>query len=181
MRSLILPTMGNGTCWRLGPFQIRAFKFIIHCEHPAFTSWLQFPHRGGRANGGHLLAQGLSRSELSPSKLCPSPSLGSSHWGSPCLCQERWASMRTDWVLCQKQEWTFVPGKHIFRHLPENYNCFALREKPDWPLLKYYFCLVRLHFPGRCISRQEEFPQKSVTDFGAGSTCGCVEKSIEAA
>lgn len=80
--------------------------------------------------------------------------------GSSCLCQEWWAPMRTVWVFCQKQEWTSAPGKHIFRHLSGNYNSFALREEPDWPLLKYYFCLVRLYFPGWCISRQEEFPQK---------------------
>lgn len=148
MRGLMLPTTINGTCWCLVPFQIRAFKFKIHCEHPAFTSCLQFPLRESGPDGGHLLAQGPSRSDLSPSNLCPSPSNSSSHWGSPCLCQEWQTSMRTGWVLCQKQAWTSTPGKHIFRHLHENCNCFALREKPDCLQLKYYFCLARCHFPG---------------------------------
>lgn len=153
MRGLILPTTVSETCWCLGPFQTRAFEFKICCEHPAVTSWLLFPHGGGGADGGHLLAEGPSRSELSPSKLCPSPSLGSSCWGPH-------ASAKNDghpWGLAESSARNrhrhSTSGKHIFRHLPENHNCFALREESEGILLKCYFCLVRCHFSGWHIHR----------------------------
>lgn len=140
------------------------FKFEVHSEHPAFSSWLHFPHWGDGADRGHLLAKRLARGELCLSNVGSSPLLG-------CAREGPRASAKTDGDphgLTEPSARTthghLAQGNTSLGAYMKNNHFFAFREKQ----LKYYFCLARRHFHSWHVSRQEEFAQRPATGFAAG-------------